>query len=407
MALSAQLKASIVEHSEWTTELYKHFHRHPELSGEEENTASRIEQELVGLGLETQRIGGTGVVAVIENGPGRTLLARADIDGLPVTEIEKVDYRSETPGVMHACGHDSHMSVLLAAVRVLVENRDQWSGTYIAVFQPAEETASGAKAMVEDGLVDKVPTPDLAVAQHIGPYPAGTVSVAAGPIYSQGDSVRVTIHGRGGHGSMPQASVDPVVLASTIVVRLQTVVSRMVTPGTFSVVTVGAINAGTKSNIIPETGELLLNLRHYDPAVRETVIAAIERIITKECEAAGTPKPPTFEYYDQFPLMANDADATAQVRTMLQDDLGEENVLHLERVAASEDFANIPNAFGTPYVFWIAGGTDPALAHEALQTGDFSKLPTNHSPAYIPQIEPTLSVMTTAMVSVAAQFLSR
>lgn len=296
---------SIGSQLDWQREVYKDLHRDPEVSFDEHKIADRIAAELTVLGLDVSRIGEIGRVAVIENAEGPTVLARADIDALPVTEDTGLDFASEVDGVMHACGHDMHAAALLGAVRLLNENRDAWSGTYIALFQPAEENAAGAKAMIDDGLTSKIPAPDVALAQHVMPMPAGKIYTSAGPVMSAGDSVEITVFGRGAHGSMPHLSVDTVVLAAAIVLRLQTIVSRETEPGEFVVVTVGASNAGPKSNIIPDRAELLLNVRTYDTAVRKRVIASIERIIRGECDAAGTPKEPTFEYFDQFPLTVN------------------------------------------------------------------------------------------------------
>ena len=296
---------SIGSQLDWQREVYKDLHRDPEVSFDEHKTADRIAAELTVLGLAVSRIVEIGSVAVIENAGGPTVLDRADIDALPVTEDTGLDFASEVDGVMHACGHDMHAAALLGAVRLLNENRDAWSGTYIALFQPAEENAAGAKAMIDDGLTSKIPAPDVALAQHVMPMPAGKIYTSAGPVMSAGDSVKITVFGRGAHGSMPHLSVDTVVLAAAIVLRLQTIVSRETEPGEFSVVTVGASNAGPKSNIIPDRAELLLNVRTYDTAVRKRVIASIERIIRGECDAAGTPKEPTFEYFDQFPLTVN------------------------------------------------------------------------------------------------------
>ncbi|WP_236885414.1 amidohydrolase [Dietzia massiliensis] len=259
--LGAGLADQVARHLPWLRDLYRHLHRHPELSVAEHATADQIERELTALGLESQRIGGTGVVAVIGNGEGPTVLARADIDALPMQEGTGLDYVSQTPGVMHACGHDAHAVALLGAVRVPSEHREGWSGTYIAVFQPGEETAAGARAMIEDGLRDRVPTPDVALSQHVMPTAAKTIGTVTGPVLSADESLRITIHGRGAHGSMPHTSVDPVVLASSVVLRLQTIVSREVEPGQFAVVAVGALTAGTMANIIPDAAELLLNIR--------------------------------------------------------------------------------------------------------------------------------------------------
>ena len=313
MAIADDVFTSLEQGLEWQRDLYKELHRNPELSMEEHRTADRIEQELTGFGYQVQRIGGTGVVGVLDNGSGRTVLSRADIDALPVTEATGLDYASENEGVMHACGHDMHIASLLGAAKLMAAHRDGWAGTHVALFQPGEETAAGAQAMVDDGLAAKLPKPDVAFGQHVMPFEVGTIGTTAGPILSAGDSLKVTVHGRGAHGSMPHNAVDPVVLAASIVLRLQTIVSRETKPGEFAVVTVGASNAGTKSNIIPDRAELLLNLRTYDVALRERIMASIERIVRGECAAAGSPRDPEFEYYDQFPLTNNDAATTQKI----------------------------------------------------------------------------------------------
>lgn len=392
---------------DWQRELYRDLHRHPELSLAEHRTAERIEAELTGLGLTVQRIGGTGVVGVLQNGDGPTVLARADTDALPVTEDTGLEYSSTVEGVMHACGHDLHATALLGAARVLAAHQDAWSGTYIALFQPAEETAAGAQAMLDDGLVTRVPRPDVALAQHVMPFAAGTIGTAAGPVLSAGDSVRITVHGRGAHGSMPHQAVDPVVLAATIVLRLQTIVSREIEPGQFAVVTVGASNAGSKSNIIPDRAELLLNLRTYDIELRESIIAAIERIVRGECAAAGTPRDPEFEYYDQFPLTANDEHANATVTAALAGHFGPESVFTTAPHTASEDFSHIPEAFGIPYAYWFVGSADPEKYRAAVAAGTVSSdIPANHSPFFAPVIDPTLETATRAQAVAALAYLT-
>lgn len=391
---------------DWQRDLYRHFHQHPELSLNEHRTAERIEAELGGLGLESLRIGGTGVVTVLDNGPGPTVLARADIDALPVTEDTGLDYASTVDGVMHACGHDMHLVALLGAVRLLSEHREAWSGTYVALFQPAEENAAGAQAMLDDGLTARVPRPDVALAQHVMPAEAGTIGTAPGPVLSAGDSLRITVHGRGAHGSMPHTSVDPVVLAASIVLRLQTIVSREIQPGQFAVVTVGASNAGTKSNIIPDRAELLLNLRTYDPAVRAQVIAAIERIVRGECAAAGAPREPEFEYYDQFPLTSNVAGAHRTVTEAFTDHFASGQVFEAVPATASEDFSRIPDAFGIPYVYWFVGSVAPETFRAAVEAGTVSSvIPANHSPFFAPALDPTLEIATRAHVVAACAYL--
>lgn len=393
---------------DWQRGLYKDFHRQPELGLDEHKTSERIESELKDLGLEAEHISKTGLVTVIENGQGPTVLARADIDALPVTEDTGLDYSSTIDGVMHACGHDMHITALLGAVRLLNENFDAWSGTYIALFQPSEEDAAGAKAMLDDGLTSKIPKPDVAYAQHVMPLPTGTVNTKAGPVLSAGDSVKITVHGRGAHGSMPHLSVDPVVLAATIVLRLQTIVSREVEPGEFAVVTVGASNSGSKSNIIPDRAELLLNLRTYDMGVRDRIIASIERVVRGECEAAGSPKEPNFEYYDQFPLTDNDEDANEAVTKAFEDYFGDGVVQPASPATASEDFSEIPNAFEIPYAYWMIGSSDADKYKKAAEAGTVNTdIPANHSPQFAPVIDPTLEIATKAQVIAALSQLGK
>jgi amidohydrolase len=407
MTNANQILESLDQELVWQRELYRQLHRQPELSLQETNTAAQIEQQLTGFGFDVQRIGGTGVVGVLGNGAGATVLARADIDALPVTEATGLEYASTVPGVMHACGHDMHIASLLGAAKLMADGRSHWSGTYIALFQPAEETAAGSKAMVEDGLVSKVPRPDVAFAQHVMPAEAGTIGTTAGPVLSAGDSLKITVYGRGAHGSMPHLSVDPVVLAASIVLRLQTVVSRETQPGQFAVVTVGASNAGTKSNIIADRAELLLNLRTYDTELRTRIMASIERIVRGECAAAGSPQDPDFEYYDQFPLTSNDAATTQRVTAAFVDHFGDTAVYQTTPVTASEDFSRIPDAFGVPYTYWTVGSVPSEKYRQAVANGSVSTdIPANHSPFFAPAIDPTLGVATAAHVVAAVTYLT-
>lgn len=389
-------------------DLYRQLHQNPELSLEEHQTAERIEAELRNLDVEVQRIGGTGVVAILRNGDGPTILARADTDALPVAEQTGLDYASEVEGAMHACGHDMHVATLLGAVELLATNKEAWSGTYIGLFQPAEETAQGAQAMLDDGLVDKIPTPEVALSQHVMPTEVGTIGTSAGPVLSAGDSLKITVYGRGAHGSMPHNSVDPVVLASSIVMRLQTIVSRETKPGEFAVVTVGALNAGSKSNIIADRAELLLNLRTYDTKVREDIMAAIERIVRAECQAAGSPQEPEFEYYDQFPLTDNDPTVNAKVTEAFTEYFGADAVYETKPYTASEDFSRIPNAFGIPYAYWFIGSVAPEKYQRAVEQGTVSQdIPANHSPFFAPEIDPTLENGIRTQVVAALAYLAQ
>jgi len=388
----------------WQEQLYRQLHSHPELSSREAQTAAEIAGRLQGFGYDVKHVGG-GVVGILANGQGQTVLMRADIDALPVTELTELPYASKvttvdesgaTVGVSHACGHDVHVTCLLGAAELLSGGRDAWSGTFVALFQPAEETAAGARAMVEDGLTDKVPRPDVAFGQHVLSHEAGVVGTQAGPVLSAGDSVKITVFGKGSHGSMPHMSVDPVVLAASIVLRLQTIVSRETRPGEFAVVTVGSSVAGTKSNIIADRAVLLINIRTYDNAIRERVIASIERIVRGECEASGSPQAPMFEYYDQYPLTDNDPEVTEQVTAAFRSYFGKGRVIELGRVTASEDFSRVPDAFGTPYTYWGVGGFAPGQQPYP-----------NHSPYFAPTIQPTLDAGTEAIVVATLAYLGQ
>jgi hippurate hydrolase len=304
----------------WAADFYRDLHAHPELSHQEHATASKVAQRLGASDIEVHAgLGGTGVVGLVRNGDGPTVLLRADMDALPVAEATGLDYASHTTTadaaghevpVMHACGHDMHVACLLGAAHLLATDPGAWSGTLIALFQPAEETGDGARAMLDDNLANVLPRPDVALAQHVLPAPSGLVGTHPGPTLSAADSMRITLHGRGAHGSMPQAAVDPVVLAAMIVVRLQTVVARETRPGEPVVVTVGSSQAGTKSNVIPDHAVIELNVRTYSEQTRTSVLDAIHRIVDAECQASGCPKPADYELFDRFPLTDNDAETT-------------------------------------------------------------------------------------------------
>jgi hippurate hydrolase len=389
-------------------DFYRDLHQHPELSHGEHRTGARVAAWLRTAGYEVhERVGGTGVVGVLRNGAGRTVLLRADMDALPVREASGLPYASaatatdaaglEVP-VMHACGHDVHVSALLGAAGLLAAGREHWHGSVLVVFQPAEETGDGARAMVEDHLADLVPAPDVALGQHVLPFAAGEVRTRPGPVLSSADSMRITVHGRGAHGSMPQAAIDPVVLAASIVIRLQTVVAREIAPGEPAVLTVGSVQAGTKSNVIPDSAQLLLNVRTYRDATRTAVLDAIRRIVTAECTASGSPRPPEFESYEHFPLTANDPAVTDTVRAAFADRFGD-RAGELPQQSASEDFSDLPGAFGIPYSYWGIGGIDPDAYAAAEAAGRVAQdIPVNHSASFAPVIQPTLDTGIEAMV---------
>src|SRR4051794_7393280 len=400
----------------WQEEFYRDLHAHPELSHQERRTASNVAVRLRDAGCEVhERVGGTGVVAVLRNGQGPTVLLRADMDALPVREATGLPYASTAVGtdadgvevpVMHACGHDVHVACLVGAVVLLAAAPDAWSGTVAAVFQPAEEVADGARGMLADGLADLVGEPEAALCQHVLPFPAGGVGTRVGPTLSSADSMRITIHGRGAHGSMPQASVDPVVLAAMIVVRLQTVISREIQPGEPAVLTVGSIQAGTKSNVIPGHAVIALNVRTYRDEVRAAILDAIQRIVTAECEASGSPQPPEFELFDHFPATENDQQVTEKVAAAFRRQFGE-RAQELPLQAASEDFSDIPNALGIPYTYWGIGGIDPDSDERAEAAGRITQeIPVNHSVTFAPVLQPTLDTGTIALVVAALAWLA-
>lgn len=401
----------------WQEELYRSLHQHPELPHQEVATAAAAADALRTAGYEVRdRIGSTGLVGVLRNGDGPTVLMRADMDALPIKEETGLPYASTAHGtdaagnavpIAHACGHDVHVTSLVGAARLLAEARDAWRGTFVALFQPAEETATGATEMVEAGLTDLVPKPDVALAQHVLAYASGTVGTHAGPFLSTAASMRITVHGRGSHGSMPQRSVDPIVLASMIVVRLQAIVAREVAPGEFAVITVGHLAAGTKSNIIPDHATIELNIRAYSDATRSLLIDAIERVVKGECAASGSPRDPEFELYDTYPLTSNDPEATARVAAAFEEQFGE-RAFSAPSQSASEDFSTIADAFGVPYTYWGIGGSDPDEWHRADAAGTLATdIPANHSPRFAPVIQPTLTTGTTAIVVAALAWLAQ
>ncbi len=399
----------------WQEDFYRDLHAHPELSHQERRTAGNVADRLRAAGCEVHDgVGGTGVVAVLRNGEGPVVLLRADMDALPVREATGLPYAStvtattsegsEVP-VMHACGHDVHVTCLLGAVDLLAGSTAHWQGTAVAVFQPAEEVSDGARGMVEDGLAKLVGKVDVALCQHVLALPAGRVATRPGPALSAADSMRITVHGRGAHGSMPQASVVPVLLAAMIVVRLQTVVARETAPGEFAVVTVGSIQAGTKSNVIPDAATILLNIRTYDEQTRAAILNAIERIVTAECTASRSPKQPEFELFDQFPVTDNDADVTDRVAAAFADHFGDQ-AEQLPLQTASEDFSDIPTALSAPYTDWGIGGIDPDRYQQAEAAGRLSQdIPVNHSAQFAPVLQPTLDTGTTALVVAALAWL--
>ena len=395
---------------------YKDLHRHPELSHQEHRTAERVAGKLQEYGCTVQTgIGGTGVVGVLANGAGPTVLLRAELDALPVREDTGAEYAStatakdaqghEVP-VAHACGHDMHMSCLLGMVKLMSDHRDQWSGTLLPLFQPAEETGDGAQAMVDDSLLARIPVPDVALAQHLLSGVAGTVLTRSGPFMATEDSINVTVYGKGGHGAKPQDTIDPVVLAAMAIVRLQTIVSREVAPGEIAVVTAGSVQAGTRSNLIPDHALLELNLRSYSQQTHERMLASVQRIVRAESQASGSPREPDFDTIGSFPLTVNEPATTDRVASAFAAAFGD-HAGEIDRQTVSEDFSNIPNAAGVPYTYWALGYTDEKTYRAAEKAGRLQDLISNHSPKFLPPLQPCLRTGTEALTTAALAWLAR
>ena len=390
-------------------ELYTHLHRTPELSMQEHETAALIERRMTDLGYDVFRCGGTGVVATLVNGDGPVVAFRADTDGLPVGEDTGLDYASTARGtlpdgtdvpVMHACGHDTHITAAIGAATLLVDTKDAWQGTVVFLFQPGEETGEGAAAMIADGLWDRAPRPEVVYGQHVWPGLAGTIDITQGPAMAFSDSFRVTVQGRGGHGSQPQDTIDPVLLACHMVVRLQGLISREVPAQSAAVLTVATFHAGLKENIIPSTAEFSINMRNLDPDVRERLLRRIREVLTAEAAASGAPEP-HIEQLPAFPRLLNDPEETRRVIDVLRGALGEDQVAETPAVMGSEDFGALPDAIGVPGVYWFFGGTPLEVA------ASDEPVPTNHSPHFAPVIEPTLSTGVRAAYEVILSRLRR
>ena len=404
--------------SEDLAAVYQDLHRHPELAFQEDRTAEIAAAWLTTCGFDvTTGVGRTGVVGLLRNGEGPLVLLRADMDGLPVTEATGLPYASTTTGraedgglvpVMHACGHDMHVACLLGAARLLSAERQTWSGTVMLVLQPAEELGAGAQAMIDDGVFERFGRPSVVLGQHVAPLPAGVIGLRAGPAFAAADSLRVTLHGRGAHASRPETSVDPVVLAAATVMRLQTVVAREVAGTDTAVVTVGAMRAGTAVNVIPDDAELLINVRTFARDVRTRVLDSITRIVRAEAAASGAERDPDIELLSSFPAVVNDPGAAERTRPALA---GLAMVVDPGPVTGSEDVGLLASASGAPCVFWLLGGADPVLFAGAATTAEIAAvvatLPSNHSPAYAPVMEPTLSLGVDALVAAARAWLPR
>ncbi|VVD77918.1 putative hydrolase YxeP [Pandoraea cepalis] len=396
--------------------IYKDLHQHPELSMQEVRTARIVADYVEKLGYEVARnVGVTGVVAVLRNGAGPTVMLRADMDALPMAEATGLPYASTVSakdedgvevGVAHSCGHDMHVTWLMGVARLMAEHRDAWHGTLMAVFQPGEEVARGARSMMDDGMTQRFPKPDVILGQHVMVGAAGTVGYRSGTILSAGDSLKVKLFGRGSHGSQPQTSIDPVIMAASTTLRLQTIVSREISPRDSAVLTVGALQAGTKENIIPDDATLKLNVRTFDEDVREYMLGAIRRICCAECAASNAPHDPEFTTLSSYPLTVNDAATHARLLAAFEAHFGE-RVYETQPAAASEDFSVFGREWKVPYAFWFVGGTDPEVFRRAVAAKRINEIPSNHSPKFAPVIEPTLRTGLEAMLCAAGVWLAQ
>ncbi|KAF7961284.1 hypothetical protein EAE96_000950 [Botrytis aclada] len=427
MSIPALLQEYIPDLSYYES-VYKNLHQNPGLSLQEHlasETAAKELQKLPNFEVRT-KIGGTGLIGILKNSSGPTVLLRADIDALPVKELTGLPYAStkrEVDGadgiekdVMHACGHDMHIACMLAAAETLSKAKSNWKGTLVILFQPNEERGAGAKAMIEDGLYDPerhaCPIPDVVLGQHVMPFTAGQVGTRTGISGSAADSFRVTVYGKGGHASQPHMTIDPVFMAANIVVRLQGIISREVNPQDSAVITVGSVIAGMTENIIADEAVLKLNVRNFNPETREKVLKSIRRIVKAECDASNATKEPLFEPTSSFPFLVNDNGITQKLSDTFDDVFEENHNQNCAPLGGSEDFGTLateaPNkegGKGVPSCYWLFGGTDPEVIRKAKEAGRMEDVPINHSPLFAPAIEPTLKTGVEALVAGALTFL--
>jgi hippurate hydrolase len=393
--------------------LYLDLHQNPELSSHETQTAAKLAARLRSLGYDvTEHVGGTGIVAILKNGTGPTVMLRTELDALPVEEKTGLSYASHVHAkddagrdvpVMHACGHDLHMASLVATAEIMAHSKESWHGTLMLIGQPAEETISGAERMIKDGLLTRFPRPDVILAMHVGNLlPAGKVGIVPGILSTNADSLRITIYGKGGHGSAPHTTIDPIVIAARTILALQTIPSREVKPGEMAVVTVGYIRAGTKNNIIPDQAELGLTVRSYKAEVRKQVLTAITRITNAEARAANAPREPLIEHVESTDSVYNDPALARRLRETLEAALGKDNVIMDEPHTGSEDFSYFVEQ-GIPGFYFNLGGADPEKLAEAKAAG--TMLPSNHSPLFAPDVDPALHTGITAEVAVLRNLL--
>jgi len=408
--LKTQVEAVFPDAQAW----YLDLHQHPELSSHETRTAAALAEHLRKLGYDvTEKVGGTGVVAIMKNGAGPTVMLRTELDALPVEEQTGLPYASKVRakddsgrdvGVMHACGHDVHLASLLGTAAVMAKSKDTWHGTLMLVGQPAEEIIAGAQGMIKDGIFTRFPKPDVGIALHVGnSLAAGQVGITPGYMNAAADSVRITVYGKGGHGARPETTVDPVLIAANITVRLQSIVAREIHPGDAAVITVGYIQAGTKNNIIPDTALMGLTVRSRKPEVRQHLLAAIERVARAEAEASGAEKMPLVEKYEGTSAVYNDQVLAGHLASVLASAVGKDNVVVGEPpTMTSEDYSAFVEQ-GIPSLYFSLGGADPQKLAGARAS--HKELPSNHSPLFAPAADPALHAGIAAEVSVLRDLL--
>ncbi|MGC2695749.1 MAG: amidohydrolase [Candidatus Angelobacter sp.] len=393
--------------------LYLDLHQHPELSSHETRTAAELATRLRALGYEvTEHVGGTGVVGILKNGPGPTVMLRTELDALPVEEKTGLPYASKARakddsgrdvGVMHACGHDIHMASWWGTAAIMARNKDAWHGTLMLIGQPAEETITGADKMIKDGLFTRFPKPDIGIAMHdTNGLPVGKVGITPGYAKANADSVRITVYGKGGHGAQPQTTVDPVLISARIAVTVQSIVSREIKPGDAAVITIGYIQAGTKNNIIPDDAQMGFTVRSYKPDVRQHLLAGIERVAKAEAMAAGAEKMPLVEKYESTSAVYNDPVLTQHLAATLEGVLGKGTVVTEEPIMTSEDYSVFVEQ-GIPSFYFTLGVADPQKLASAQAAG--KQLPSNHSPLFAPDADPALHTGITAEVTVLRDLL--
>ncbi|MCJ1386218.1 hypothetical protein MMC17_009344 [Xylographa soralifera] len=394
--------------------IYRDIHQNPDLSLQEARTADIVAKHLSNLDFDVQQhIGGCGIVGVLQNGPGKTVLLRADMDALPISEDTNLPYASSKKAqnaegkevsVMHACGHDMHTTVLMATAQLLHSARSRWNGTLICLFQPNEETACGAQAMVDDGLYKKVPVPDIVLGQHIMTIKAGSIALRSGPILAGVDSFDIRIFGKGGHSARPDICVDPIVTAGHILTRLQTIVSREVKPGELGVISCGSIHGGSAANIIPDHVDMKITARAYSTQIQERLLKGIERVIKAECTASGATQEPSIKSIMHAPPTIN-AEAPYLVLNESFQRYFHGDLCKGEAKGASEDFSILATSCNRPYLFWNFGCVDPEQWAEADRIGTTAQIPGPHTARFAPAIQPTMRTAVDSFSLAALTFL--